>query len=67
MKTELLTFETTVRVTYDTTSPRGRKVAISVARDLMNDLGQTVYTSDDKGAAVSASPTRSVYRPKINS
>lgn len=65
MKIELLTFQTTVRVTYDTASNGARKAAIRAARDLMNDLGQTVYTSDDNGGAISASPTRSVYRPKV--
>lgn len=63
MKTELLTFQTTVRVTYS--NPQGRKAAISTARDVMNAIGSMTRASVVYGC-ITVTPKRSVYRPKVS-
>lgn len=64
MKTELLTFQTTVRVTYDPARPKARLTAIGVARELTGKRAISVAQWGDYGQ-VTAKVKRSVYRPKV--
>lgn len=63
MKTELLTFQTTVRVTYDPSKPEARPFAVATAKRLFNNLSCFNGGGGDLGA-IAVTPKRSVYQPK---